>query len=197
MPNYLHVSRGQMNGAFNWSVRMYSTSSVAEAAAETAWHAAFKTFWNTAGVRALYPATNSWVSTTTYTMSGAWKATTSTTTAESIAGTGTQAQAYECALVVTFRTAQKNRKGVGRWYLPGLATAGLAVNGWTYLPASITTIATALGTMNTSWSGTLTPVIFHRPTLTTDNILHSDVPDQVYVQRRRGHKRIPTRTTAW
>lgn len=197
MPNYLHVSRGLLNGTYGWSVRMYSTSTVAEAAAEASWHAAFKTFWNTAAVRALYPATCSWTSTTSYTQSGTWRSTTGTTTSEVIAGTGAQAQAYECVVLATLRTAFKNRTGIGRWYLPGLTTAGLAVNGWTYLPASITTIATALGTMNAAWAGTLTPVILHRRLLTTDNIIHADVPDQVYVQRRRGHKRIPARTVAW
>lgn len=197
MPNYHHVARGQLNGAYNWSVGMYSISALAEAAAEAAWHAAFKAMWNNAGFKALFPATNHWLSSTTYTMNSSWKATTATTTNEDIPGTGTQALPYECALLITFRTAQKNRLGVGRWYLPAPTTASLTVNGWTYLAASMTAFAAGATAMNTSWGGSLTPVILHRKTLTTDNILHADMPDQVYVQRRRAHKRVPTRTTAW
>jgi hypothetical protein len=197
VPNYHHVARGQLNSAYNWTVGMYSVSSLAEAAAETAFHAAFKAMWNNAGFKALFPATNHWLSSTTYTMSGTWHSTTSTTTNEDIPGTGTQALPYECALLITFRTAIKNRTGIGRWYLPAATTASLTVNGWTYLPASMTAFAAGVTAMNTSWAGSLTPVILHRKTLTTDNILHADLPDQVYVQRRRAHKRVPTRTTAY
>src|SRR5215468_11193633 len=176
MPTYLHVAKGSMNSTFGWSVSMHSLSSAAEAAAEASWHAAFKAFWNAAGVRALYAATNSWLSTVTYTLDGSGHVTTSTTTSEAIAGTGTQSLPYECAILVTWRTAIKGKKGLGRWYLPPPATAALAA-------------------MNTSWGGTLTPVIYHHATHTTDNILHADMPDGVYAQRRRGHKRIPARTT--
>ena len=195
MPTYLHVAKGSMNSTFGWSVSMHSLSSAAEAAAEASWHAAFKAFWNAAGVRALYAATNSWLSTVTYTLDGSGHVTTSTTTSETIAGTGTQSLPYECAILVTWRTAIKGKKGLGRWYLPPPATAALAVNGWTLLPANVTTFTTALAAMNTSWGGTLTPVIYHHATHTTDNILHADMPDGVYAQRRRGHKRIPARTT--
>lgn len=197
MPNYHHVAKGQMNGAYTWSVGLYTTSSLAEAAAEAAFHAAFKAMWNNAGFKALYPATNHWLSSTTYTMDGGWHATTATTTNEDIPGTGTQALAYECALLLTFRTALKNKHGVGRWYLPTPTTASLTVNGWTYLAASMTAFAAGAAAMNTSWAGSLTPVLLNRKTLTTNNIIHADMPDDVASQRRRGHKRIPARTTAW
>lgn len=195
MPTYLHVSKGSMNSAFAWSVSLHSVSSAAEAAAEASWHGAFKAFWNAAGVRPLYSATNSWLSTITYTLDGSGHVSTGTATSEAIAGTGTQAQAYECANIVTWRTALKGKKGVGRWYLPPPTTASLAVNGWTMLPASVTALAAGLTAMTVSWTGTLQPVIYHHASHTTDNIIHGDMPDGVYSQRRRGHKRIPARTT--
>lgn len=197
MPNYHHVAKGQLNASYNWTVGLYSTSTLAEAAAEAAWHAAFKAMWNNAGFKALFPATNHWLSSTTYTMDGNWKSTTSTTTNEDIPGTGTQALPYECALVITWRSALKTRRGVGRWYLPAPTTASLAVAGWTYLPASMTSFAAGATAMTASWAGQLTPVILHRSTKTTDNIVHGDMPDQVYVQRRRAHKRVPARTTVF
>lgn len=197
MPNYRHIAKGQLNGAFNWTVGMKSISALAEAAAEAAWHAAFKAMWNNAGFKALIPATNHWLSTTTYSVDGSWKATTATTTNEDIAGTGTQALPYECSLLITWRTALKNKRGVGRWYLPAPTTAALAVNGWTYLPASMTAFAAGAAAMTTSWAGSLQPVILHTSTHTTDNIIHADMPDDVASQRRRGHKRIPTRTTVF
>lgn len=184
-----------MNSTFTATVSLHSLSSAAEAAAEASWHGAVKTFWNTAGVKALYAATISWTSTVTYTLDSNGHATTSTVTNEAIAGTGTQSLPYECALLVTWRTAIKAKKGLGRWYLPPPTTASLAVNGWTMLPANITTLAAALTAMTTSWGGTLTPVVYHHASKTTDNIVHADMPDGVYAQRRRGHKRIPTRTT--
>jgi len=197
VPTYLHVAKGSLNSAYGWSVSIHSVSSVAEAAAEASFHAAFKTFWNAAGVRPLFAATNSWLTSTTYTLDSTGHVTTSTTTSESIAGTGTQSCPYECAILVTWRSAIKGKKGLGRWYLPAPATAALAVNGWTMLPANMTTLATAIAAMNTSWGGTLTPVLYHHSTHTTDNIIHADMPDGVYSQRRRGHKRIPARSQAF
>lgn len=195
MPTYLHVSKWSMNSTFTATISMHSLSSAAEAAAEASWHGAVKTFWNAAGVKALYAATISWTSTVTYTLDANGHATTSTVTNEAIAGTGTQSLPYECALLVTWRSALKSKKGLGRWYLPPPTTASLAVNGWTMLPANVTTLTTNLAAMVTSWGGTLTPVIYHHSTKTTDNLIHADMPDGVYAQRRRGHKRIPTRTT--
>jgi hypothetical protein len=186
-----------MNAAWNWSVGMYSTSALAEAAAEAAWHAAFKAMWNNAGFRALYGATNHWLSSITYTMDASWKATTATVTNEDIAGTGAQSLPYEAALIITLRTALRNRKGVGRMYLPPPTTASLAVNGWQYLPASMTAFGVGATAMNASWAGSLTPLLLNRKTLTTNNVIHADLPDDVASQRRRGHKRIPARTTAW
>lgn len=195
MPTYLHVSKWTMNSAYTATVSLHSVSAAAEAAAEASWHGAVKAFWNAAGTKALYAATISWTSTVTYTLDGTGHVTTSTVTNETIAGTGTQSMPYDSALLVTWRTAIKGKKGLGRWYLPPPTTASLAVNGWTMLPANITTLAANLAAMATAWTGTLTPVIYHHSTHTTDNIIHSDMPDGVYSQRRRGHKRIPARTT--
>lgn len=195
MPTYLHVARGSLNSAYGWSVSLHTVSGSTETSAESTWHAAFKAYWNAAGVRALYAATNSWLSTTTYTLDSSGHVSTGTTTPEAIAGTGTQSLPYECANIVTWRTALKGKKGLGRWYLPPTTTAALAVNGWTMLPASVTTLTGALTAMVGVWAGTLQPVIYHHASKTTDNILHADMPDGVYAQRRRGHKRIPARTT--
>lgn len=197
MPTYLHVAKGVMNASFGWSISLHSSSAVAEAAAETSWHGAFKTFWNTAGVRALYATSINWASTTTYTLDGSGHVTTSTTTPEVIAGTGAQSLPYHDAIVVTWRTALKGKKGTGRWFLPPTTTASLAVAGWTLLPANQATIATALGTMVTAWTGTLVPVVYHHSSHTTDNIIHGDVPDSIANVRLRGHKRIPTRVTVF
>lgn len=195
MPNYRHVAKGQLNGAWNWSVSLKSISALSEAAAEAAFHAGFKAMWNNAGFKALFPATNHWLSSTTYSVDANWKATTATTTNEDIPGTGTQALPYECCLLITWRTALRNKKGVGRWYLPSATTASLAVAGWSYLPASMTAFGVGAAAMTTSWAGQLQPVILHTATKTTDNIIHADMPDDVTSQRRRAHKRIPTRTT--
>jgi hypothetical protein len=173
---------------------MYSISALAEAAAETAWHNAVKACWNSATFKAFIPATNVFQSTTTYTMSPTWHATTATSTPEAIPGAGAAALPYTSCLIATLRSAQKNKKGVGRLYFPALTQASLSVNGWSYSAATMTAAGTAFAAMWASLAGSLTPVILHRSTLTTDNIVHGDLPDDVATQRRRAHKRIPTRT---
>ncbi len=195
MPNYYHKASGQLNGAWNWNFGLHSISSLAEAAAETAWHNAVLAAWNSATFKAFIPATNVLQSTTTYTQSATWHATTATTTSAAVPGTGAAALPYTSCLIVTLRTTQRNKKGIGRMYFPPLTQASLAANGWSYSAAAMTAAGTAWAAWFAALAGSLTPVVLHRASLTTDNVVHGDLPDDVATQRRRAHKRIPTRTT--
>lgn len=195
MPNYIHQANFILGGAFPASVGIKSTSALAEAAAETAFHAGVKAAWNSAGFLALMPTTTSFVSTSTSTATGTWHQSTKTVTNEVIAGGAAGASLpYHDAMVVEFVTAFADRHGHGRWYWPPLASAALAAAGYNWAAATLTAAQTAYNAMLTAWRGNLTPVLLNRTALTTRNITSANISDMVAVQNRRADKRIPGRT---
>lgn len=195
MANYLCVAGGLLADAFPWSFRMYMSSPDSEATVATNWHASVKAAWDNASFIALIPATTHFTFTSASTLDASWKQTTKTTTDEDIVGTGGAALPFSSALIVTWRTAMANKKGRGRSYWPGLDTASLDTNGYFYKASTTTAAVGAINAMTGSWAGVLTPLVLHRKTLTTDNIIGGDVPDLVAVQTRRADKRVPIRTS--
>lgn len=195
MPNYIHQANFILGGSFPASVGIKSTSALAEAAAETAFHAGIKAAWNSAGFLALMPTTTSFVSTTTSTATGTWHQQTKTTTNEVIAGTATGSSLpYHDAMVVEFVTAFADKSGHGRWYWPPLSAAALAAAGYNWSAATLTAAQTAFNACLTAWRGNLTIVLLKRNALTTRNITGANVSDMVAVQNRRADKRQPART---
>jgi hypothetical protein len=195
MANYLCTAGGLLADSFPWSFRMYMVSADSEATVETNWHASVKAMWDEGSFIALIPATTHFTYTSSSTLNGSWKQTTKTTTDEDIVGTGGPALPFSSALILTWRTALASKKGHGRSYLPGLDVASLDTDGYFYKASTITAAVAAAQAMTGSWAGVLTPVILHRSTLTTDNIIKGDVPDNVPVQTRRADKRVPARST--
>lgn len=195
MANYLHQANFLLNDAFPASVRIYSSSSLSESAAETAWHNGFKACWNQASFTALMPATSHFISTSTSTMSAAWKQTTKTVTDEDIPGTGGDALPYETGVLVTWETALATKSGHGRWYLPSPVVTALAADGWYYSAATRTAVAAGINALWAAITPNITPLLLHRRSLTTDPIVHSNTPDNIVIQRRRADKRVPARTS--
>lgn len=202
MPNYLHWAGGTINSSFPWSIRMYSTSSSSEAAAETTWSSAIAALFDSSGFAALLPSTVNMDSTYTSTMSAAWKQTTKTTTSASLVGGATQSLPYRTCEIVTWDTAQATRYGRGRWYLPCLAVGALATDGYTLSSTAQNDIVTAVNAFLTASVGSLQFVILHRRgtktgpgPLTTDNIVSGSVPNTFASQRRRADKVVPTRVS--
>lgn len=195
MANYLCEAHGLLNDSFPWSFRMYMVSPDSEATVESTWHGSIKSMWNSAPFNALISSTNHFTGTSSSTLNASWKQTTKTTTDEDLPGTGVQSLPYECAHVVTWRTALANKMGHGRWYLPAMTTGALATGGYVLSTTAVTDIVGAVNIAIAAWAGALTPVILHRKTLTTDNVIKGDVPDGVYVQGRRADKRVPARTS--
>lgn len=195
MANYLVTAGGLLADAFPWSFRMYMVSADSEATVETNWHASVKAMWDNPTFIALIPATTHFTFTSSSTLDASWKQTTKTTTDEDIVGTGGPALPFSSALILTWRTALASKKGHGRSYLPGLDVASLDTNGYFYKASTTTAAQGAAQAMTGSWAGVLQPVLLHRKTLTTDNIIHGDIPDNVPVQTRRADKRVPIRTS--
>jgi hypothetical protein len=193
--NYLCTANFLLNDSFPASVGMKFISSDSEATVESTWHGSVKSAWNSAPFLALMPADTHFISTSTSTASASWKQTTKTTTDEDIPGGGGASLPYHDALIVTWRTNLASKAGHGRWYWPPLTTAAIATGGYVFSATAMTDAQTAFEIMTAAWSGALTPVLLHRKTLTTDNIIKADMPDQVAVQNRRADKRVPGRTT--
>jgi hypothetical protein len=193
--NYRCEAHGLLDDAFPWSFRMYMVSADSEATVETNWHASVKAMWDDATFIAHIPATTHFTGTSSSTLNASWKQTTKTETNEDLVGTGGAALPFRASLILTWRTALASKKGHGRIYFPGLTVASLATDGYFYSSAATTAAKGAAQAMTGSWAGVLTPVLFHRSTLTSDNIIDGDIPDEVATQRRRADKRVPIRTT--
>lgn len=195
MTNYLCKATGLLNNAFPWSFQSYVVSGLSEASAATAWDNGIKAMWNSAGLNALIPANTKLVSTNTSTLDSSFHQISQTIVSDNLVGTGVQALPYEVSHVVTWRTGFAQRQAHGRWYFPGLAVTSMTAAGYTLLPASQTSFQTAVNAFLTSIRGSLTLVIRHRRLNTTENVTKGDIPDQINVQRRRGHKRVPVRVS--
>lgn len=194
MGNYLSEAHGLLNDAFPWSFSMKFTSALSEASVESAWHSSVKAMWDDTTFRALIPATNHFTGTSTSSVDTNWKQLTKTVTNEDIVGTGGAALPYECAMVITWRTVLANKHGHGRWYWPSLTAASLASTGWVFSNSTVVAAVAAAEIMTGGWAGSMTPLLRDRAHNTVQAITVGDIPDGVYVQRRRADKRVPART---
>lgn len=200
MANYLHVAGGVLNGAFPWSIRIYSTSGATESVAQTNWNSGISAMFNTAAFFALLPVGTNVTYTYTSTMDANWKQTTKTQTTLAITGAATQSLPWHVSEVITFRTAKATKYGRGRWYLPALSPASMATAGGILSATAAGDIQSAWNTGQGQWRGTLQFVLLHRrgtksglAPLSTDNIVSGDVPNGYDTQRRRADKFVPTR----
>jgi hypothetical protein len=203
MPNYLVVAGGLLGGAFPWSIRAQALGSGTEGATQTAWDAGVLAWWNSAAYLAMMPTTNTLTYTYTSTMTANFKQSTVTRGTHNIAG-GAAAAAlpYQCANIMTFRTALAIRAGRGRWYLPALATTSLAATGYVLSAAALTNVQAAMNAMFTAIGSAFTVQILHRKStlsgltaLSFSPVTGGDVSNKIAIQRRRGDKFVPTRAT--
>ncbi|MGH3784763.1 MAG: hypothetical protein ACRDRO_30165 [Pseudonocardiaceae bacterium] len=209
MTFFLHKASGALPSGQPWSIGLVSSGSVSEASAETTWGGAINAFFTTAGVDALYSTLTTMTATSTSTASATFKQTTITRTVHTAAGTDAANPELpdHDSLVTTFYTPAATKSGHGRWYLPGLTAGSLGIGGHgVWKSASLTTIATALGTWKTSMAtGGLSPLLLTRKATlgglaanTTQLITAAELSNKVAVQTRRGDKIPPVRTViAW
>lgn len=202
MPNYIHLAGGTLEGGFPWSFSMISTSSSAEAAAQSSWDTGVAAMFNSASFHGLLPTGTILTFTSTSTASATFKQTTKTTNTHSIAGTATQGLPFQTAEVVTWRTARHTKDGHGRWYLPTIGIGALDTAGFVLSTTAVGDIVTAVNAGLTVWVGTLDFQVLHRKSTlsgsaanTLTPIVGGDVSNKLVIQRRRADKYVPARQT--
>ena len=202
MPNYIHKAGGTLQGGFPWSIGMISTSSATESAAQTTWDSGVTALWSTAAFNALMPAGTILTYTSTSTASAAFKQTTKTQTTHNSPGTATAGLPYQVGEVVTWRTAQATKWGRGRWYLPPIGPGALATSGFVLSATAVADIVSAVNAGLSVWVASLNFQILHRKNtlsgpaaLTLTPIASGDISNKLVIQRRRGDKFVPTRSS--
>jgi hypothetical protein len=202
MPNYLHKAGGTLQGGFPWSIGMVSTSSSTESAAQTNWDSGIVALFTSSAYHALLPTGTELTYTSTSTASATFTQTTKTQSTHSTAGTATAGLPFQASTVVTWRTAQATKWGRGRWYLPTIGVTALATAGFVLSSTAQGNIVTAVNAGLAIWVGTLNFQILHRKNtlhgpsaFTLTPITAGDVADKLVIQRRRGDKYTPVRST--
>lgn len=118
------------------------------------------------------------------------------TTAETLVGTNaTDPLVNQDAIVVSLRTAKATKAGRGRFYLPppseDQTTAALLQN----TPRGQVTTAAQKMIQSLNGAGYIVGV-FHRGSITQDNVVSVDVSNVLGTQRRRRDKIVPVRSSA-
>lgn len=205
MAFYLHKVHGALVSGQPWSTGITTSASISEAAANTAWAAAWTTLFGTAGFNALYKTSLTVTSATTSTASATFRQTTMTRANLALAGLAATGELPDfAALLITLRSTAATKYGRGRMYLPAPVAAALSGGtGGHLLPASATAIATAMSAFFVQLvTAGLSPVLVTRrptaggvPQYSTRAITTGDMPNVLAVQQRRGEKIVPSRTT--
>lgn len=189
MTNFELKAIGGLANGQQWTSRIYVTGSVAEATAAGAASTGWQALWG--DITAYLPVATTLTMTQAVTLNAEWKYTTGTSTDQDLAGTSEEdSLPIGLSAVMTWRTAQRNRSGRGRAFLPASAVNSVASAADTglLLPAFRTAITTGgAALLSAIADAELTPVIKHRD-LTTDPIIDNDTGVLFRRQFRRQDK---------
>ena len=189
--------RHRLEGTFPgevWSFGVYTDSNLSLSAMQSQWMTGITNFWGTA--TALFCTDVETTRATTVEIDPATgKQLTGAEDTRADAGTSeATCLPFQCAPVVTLRTATLSRAGRGRFYAPSLAVD--QVSAGRMLTTARDTLADAAEDLVqglTSAGGNL--VIYHRGSGTTTLVTSLDVGDVIDTQRRRRNKLIESRTS--
>lgn len=189
--------RHRLEGTFPgevWSFGVYTDSNLSLSAMQSQWMTGITNFWGTA--TALFCTDVETTRATTVEIDPATgKQLTGAEDTRTDAGTSeATCLPFQCAPVVTLRTATLSRAGRGRFYAPSLAVD--QVSAGRMLTTARDTLADAAEDLVqglTSAGGNL--VIYHRGSGTTSLVTSLDVGDVIDTQRRRRNKLIESRTS--
>lgn len=193
MALYRHRLEGTFPGEV-WSFGLYTDSNLSVAAAQSAWMTGITNFW--AEATALFSADVATTRAVTVELDpSTGKQLTGAENTRTDAGTSAaECLPFQCAPVVSLRTATLSRAGRGRFYAPSLAVD--QVDGGRLLIAARDTLAdAALELVQGVTGGGGNVVIYHRAAGTTTPVTSLDVGDVIDTQRRRRNQLVEARTS--
>ena len=193
MALYRHRLEGTFPGE-QWSFGVYTDSNLSVTAMHSQWMTGITNFWSTA--TALFCTDVETTRATTVELDPATgRQLTGAESTRTDAGTSeATCLPFQCAPVVSLRTATLSRAGRGRFYAPSLAVD--QVSAGRMLTTARDTLADAAEDLVqglTSAGGNL--VIYHRALGTTSLVISLDVGDVIDTQRRRRNQLIEARTS--
>ena len=193
MALYRHRLEGTFPGEI-WSFGLYTDSNLSVAAAQSAWMTGITNFW--AEATALFSADVATTRAVTVELdpSTGKQLTGAENTRTDVGTSAAETLPFQCAPVVSLRTATLSRAGRGRFYAPSLAVD--QVDGGRLLIAARDTLAdAALELVQGVTGGGGNVVIYHRSSGTTTPVTSLDVGDVIDTQRRRRNQLVEARTS--
>jgi len=190
---YRHRCIGTYTGE-SWTFGIHSEGNISLAAAQTAWASGIGAFF-TAAAATMCTDVQAVEATTVELDPTTGKQLTGTSDPRNDAGTNVgQCLPFQCAPVVSLRTATLSRAGRGRFYAPSLAVDQVAAG--RMIAAAQTALADGAEDMLQSLiTAGNQIVIYHRAAGTTTPVISLDVGDVIDTQRRRRNKLIEARTS--
>lgn len=193
MALYRHRLEGTFPGEV-WSFGIYTDSNLSVAASQSAWMTGITNFW--AEATALFSADVAATRAVTVELDPATgKQLTGAENTRADVGTSVaETLPFQCAPVVSLRTATLSRAGRGRFYAPSLAVDQVA--GGRLLTAARDSLADAgLALVQGLTAAGGNVVIYHRSLGTTTPVTSLDVGDVIDTQRRRRNQLVEARTS--
>lgn len=194
MALFRHTVSGTFPGE-TWSFGLHTLGNITVSAAETAWSNAVQAFWD--DVTLLIAGDVAVTETTTAELDQpTGKQLTRVASPSSLVGTNAgESLPFQCAPVVSLRTALATRAGRGRFYAPSLAVDQVAAGKMVSL-AQTGLLNGGVAMVQALTAAGLTTVLYSRTTHNTQEVTSVDVGDVIDTQRRRRNKLTEARVSA-